>query len=142
MKRIFMKDVDLILGDEATGDNFKCQLKSVALTPETNTVKSKSLCPDGQRAEMEDPEWTLSLGYFEEEAEATDTVEALGDYLFENHGDKVPFLFRPMSGGRGWSGTVTLQAGGTGGEQGNFSEQSVELPLDGQPTRVAAVVVP
>ena len=84
----------------------------------------------------------VALGYFEEEAEASDTVEALGDYLFENHGEKVPFLFRPVSGGRGWSGVVTLQAGGTGGEQGNFSEQSVELPLDGQPTRVAAVTAP
>lgn len=140
MRRIFMKHSDLILGDEATGDNFKCQLKSIALTPETNIVKSKSLCPDGQRAEQESPEWTLELGYFVEESEADDLAEALADYLFDHQGEKVGFVFRPISGGKGWSGTVTLQAGGVGGEVGAFAEQSVQLPLDGQPVRVPAVI--
>lgn len=30
-KPIMMKDIDLSLGDEATGPNFKCQMRSVTL---------------------------------------------------------------------------------------------------------------
>lgn len=133
---IFMKDVDLILGDEAAGPNFKCELKSVTLTPDTNIVRDKALCPSGQYAEVEDPEWNLELGYLV--GTHDDEAEALGDFLMDNKGDKVGFIFRPKAGGAGYSGTVTLVAGAVGGEQGSFSNQSVSLPLDGQPARIAA----
>lgn len=139
-KPLFMKNVDLILGDVATGDNFKCQLRSVNLDPDTNTVKAKTLCPEGQFAEVEDPEWTLNLGYLYGSVIGTGQPAALADYLLENKGDKVDFMFRPISGGIGYRGTVTLIAGGIGGDQGGFSEKSVALPLDGQPLKVAAAV--
>lgn len=137
---IFMKDVDLILGDEATGPNFKCELKSVQLNPDTNTVKTKTLCPTGQYAEVEDPEWTLEIGYLNFDEATSEGGLTLADFLLDNKGQKVPFVFRPKAGGRGYKGTVTLVAGGFGGEQGNHSEGSVQLPLDGQPERIGAVV--
>lgn len=141
-KPIFMKDVDLILGDEATGDNYKCQLRSVKLTPDTNIVKTKTMCPAGQFAETEDPEWTLELGYLYGQDDGSGTpAEALADYLLANKGEKSDFFFRPISGGKGYTGQVTLIAGGIGGDQGAFSEQTVSLPLDGQPVAVVAVVV-
>lgn len=130
-KPLYMKNVDLILGDEASGPNFKCQLKSVQLTPDTNITKAKTLCPTGQYAEVEDPEWELELGYLYGTIEGS---ESLADFLLNNAGQKVNFLFRPISGEAGYKGRVTLVPGGIGGEQGNFSEQSVKLPLDGQPT--------
>lgn len=139
-KPIVMKNVDLILGDEATGPNFKCQLRSVKLTPDTNVVKTKTLCPEGQYADVEDPEWNLELGYLT--GEGDETVQALADFLLDHKGEKEDFYFRPRAGGPGYSGVVTLMAGGIGGEQGGFSEQSVQLPLDGQPVKVAAVVTP
>lgn len=136
-KPIFMKDVDLILGDEATPKNFKCQLRSVELTPDTNIERTRTMCPDGQFAEVDDPEWTLSLGYLNGDEDGTQG--ALADYLLTNKGTKVDFLFRPRSGGKGYSGEVTLLAGSIGGSQGSFSEGSVDLPVDGQPVAVAAV---
>lgn len=137
-KPLFMKNVDLILGDESTGPNFKCQLRSVQLTPDTNIARIKTLCPTGQYSEVEDPEWTLELGYLY--GDETDSAGALADYLLANQGTQTGFLFRPRAGGKGYKGTVTLVPGGIGGEQGNHSEQSVQLPLDGQPEPVAAVV--
>lgn len=127
----YAKDVDLILGDEATGTNFKCQLRSVVLTPDSNTERIKTLCPDGQYSNVDDPEWSLDLGYLNGD---DPDDEALADYLLENQGEKVPFWYAPVSGGeKGYTGICTLLPGPIGGEQGSFSEQSVSLPVDGQP---------
>lgn len=138
-KPLYMKNVDLILGDASTGPNFKCQLRSVTLTPDTNIAKTKTLCPTGQYAEVEDPEWELDLGYLYGTVTGGDgTQKSLADFLLANSGKKLEFVFRPISGGTGYGGMVTIVPGGIGGEQGNFSEQSVKLPLDGQPKPLPA----
>lgn len=129
-KPLYMKDVDLVLGDDATGQNFKCQLRSVTLTPDANIERIKTLCPTGQFANVDDPEWNLELGYL---YGTDDAGQSLADYLLENSGQQVDFQFAPISGGAGYQGTVTLVPGPIGGEQGSFSEQSVSLPVDGQP---------
>ena len=138
---LYMKNVDLILGDESTGTNFKCQLRSVTLTPDTNITRTKTLCPEGQFANVDDPEWNLELGYLY--GRDVETAQAaLARYLLENQGDKVPFSFSPWAGDttEGYTGQVTLVPGAIGGEQGGFSEQSVSLPVDGQPTPMAPVI--
>lgn len=135
---VYMRNVDLILGDAAVGQNFKCQLRSVTLNPNVNVAKVKALCPEGSYAAVDDPEWELQLGYLY--GTETDVArQVLGDFLIEHHGEKVPFHFRAKSGGAGWTGVVTLLAGPIGGGQGDWSEGSVNLPLEGQPTPVLAV---
>lgn len=138
-KPYMMKDIDLILGDEAVGPNFKCQVKSVKLTPSVNIVKTKTACPTGQYSAADDPEWTLELGYVYGADDAVTPAPVLADYLIYHVGEKLPFLFRPIAGGRGFSGTVTVVPGSIGGEVGAFSDQSVQLPLEGQPLPVEAV---
>lgn len=137
---VMMKDVDLTLGDEATGTNFKCQLRSVTLTPSAQMQRMKTLCPDGQYADVDAPEWNLEIGYAYgvDDGKATVT-QVLADYLLEGHGTKVPFTFRPIAGGAGYTGTVTLIAGPIGGSQGAWAEGSVTLPVDGQPTEAVAL---
>ena len=138
---ILMKNVDLVLGDESTGTNFKCQLRSVQLTPDTQIQKLKTLCPDGTYGDVDQAEWNLELGYAygrDVPAGSTPATVILADFLMANHGAKVPFEFRPVSGGPGYGGTVTLVAGPVGGSQGAWMEGTVTLPLDGQPTAVAA----
>lgn len=135
---IYMKNVNLTLGEEGTGVDYKCQLTSVKLTPDVNTTKAKTLCPTGQFAEVDDPEWTLELGYLYGSDSATPD-NGLADYLLAHKGTKVPFLFRPIADGPGYSGTVTLMPGDIGGDQGSFAEGSVSLPVDGQPVAEAAV---
>lgn len=129
-----MKDVDLILGDIATGDNFKCQIRSIVLTPSMDIQRTKTACPTGQFSATDEPEWSLDLGYLYGR-HATDQMKALGRYLIENVGEQVPFTVRwdaddPTDG---YTGTVTIVPGPVGGNYGQFSEQSVSLPVEGQP---------
>ena len=133
---IYMRDVDLILGPTLTGKNYKCQLRSVTLTPDVNVTRIKTLCPTGQYSASDDPEWSLDLGYLYGVSDTAD--EALADFLLEHGGEQMEFTFRPVAAGAGYTGTVTIIPGPIGGEQGSFSEQSVSLPVQGQPTSVAA----
>jgi len=133
-KPIMMKDVDLILGDESTGPNFKCQARSVTLKPNASMQRMKTLCPDGRYADVDDPEWDLEIGYaYGYDDGQADVTTVLADFLMANHGTKVDFTFRPRAGGIGYSGEVTIMAGPIGGSQGAWMEGSVTLPLDGQP---------
>jgi hypothetical protein len=135
------KDVDLILGDEVDGPNFKCQLRSVVLTPDTDIERIKTLCPSGQFASVSDPEWSLELGYLYGKDDS-DPAAALARFLLDNSGLQVPFVFRPWSGDdqEGYKGVVTCVPGPIGGEEGSFSEQSVSLPVEGQPEPLTATV--
>ena len=137
-KPIMMKNVDLILGDESTGPNFKCQLRSVKLTPKADVQKLATLCPDGRYVDVADPEWDLELGYAYGYDDGTGTtVQVLADFLLANHATKVPFIFRPRSGQDGYSGQVTILTGPIGGTQNGWMEGTVTLPVDGQPTTLA-----
>jgi hypothetical protein len=137
---LYLRNVDLTFGDPVSGTNFKCQVRSVNLNPDTNITRIKTLCPTGQYANVDDPEWTLEVGYLfgTMSAGTTGVQQAFADYLLANSGTAVPFLFRPIAGGKGYSGTVTLLPGGIGGEQGSYSEKTVSLPVTGQPVAVAA----
>lgn len=138
---IYMKNVDIILGSEALGTNFACQARSVLLNPETNITRIETLCENGQFADVDDPVWTLTIGYlYGRDTVPADAQKALAAYLLANKGTKVPFFFAPKAGGAGYTGTVTLVAGPIGGEKGSFSEQSVDLPVDGQPEDWAGLV--
>lgn len=131
---LFFKNIDLVLGDAQESTQFKCQVKSAKLSPDVNIVKEKTACPTGQYAEVEDPEWTLEVGYLvgrDKDAAA----KALAEYLRVHAGQKVPFALRPWSGQYqgGYKGKVTIIPGELGGELGSFASSSVKLPLDGQP---------
>lgn len=130
---IVLKNADLLLGAEATGTDFGIQLTSITLTADVATERIKTVKKEGRFSSVDDPEWSLDLGYLY--GHDTDGVtQALADYLLANNGTQVPFTFRPISGGSPvYSGTCTLVAGSIGGDQGAFSTQSVSLPVEGQP---------
>lgn len=133
---LFMKDVDLILGDVATGTNFKCQIRAITLTPSVDIQRIKTACPTGQFSNVDEPEWSLDVGYLYGK-DATEAEKALGEYLRAKSGEKVDFLVRfKATDTSGYSGVVTVVPGAIGGSYGQFSEQSVSLPVDGQPVPV------
>jgi len=137
---IMMDDVDLIIGDIATGPNFKCQLTAVTLKPDAQVQTLRTLCPAGVFNKMSTPTWTLELGYANfVDVGTPDTVPVLAEFLFDNAGDVLPFTFRPITGGDGWSGDVLIIPGAVGGSKDGYAEQSVTLSLDGQPAKVAGV---
>lgn len=135
---IIMRNAVVIFGTtEEAGIAFQLQARSVTLTPDTNVQRTKTLAPAGQYADVDDPEWTLEIGYLVGTVDGTVDEIAFADYLLQNKGTKVPVFFRPVAGGKGYKITVTVIAGAIGGEQGSFSEQSVSLPGDGQPEELA-----
>lgn len=140
LKPIMMKDVDLIIGDTATGPNFKCQLTSVTLTPDTTVATLKTLCPSGTFNQAGNPKWTLELGYanFVDEGTPASTIPVLADFLLESSGKILPAVFRPVAGGAGYSMDVLVVPGPVGGSADGWAEQTVSLPVEGQPKKVAA----
>lgn len=132
-----MKNIDLVIGDEATGPNFKCQVKSAKLTPEVDVQRTQTACPTGQYAEVGDPVWTFEIGYLVGDDNGTlPAVTALADFLLTNAGAEMPVTFTPRSGEDArWEFRVRIVPGPFGGEVGSFSEESVQLPVIGQPTK-------
>ena len=142
---IFMRASDVKIGavtagvpdDEATATAYECEVRSVLFTPDASTERVKTLCPSGSYANVSAAEWSVEIGYLVGE---TDSGTTLSEWLFDHQGEKAIVYFRPVSGGdTGMSAIVTVVAGPYGGEEGGFSEQSVTLPVDGQPSKLAAI---
>lgn len=131
---IVLKNVDLVIGDASESTNFKCQVKSVKLTPDTNVIKEKTACPSGTYAETETPEWNLEVGHLTGR-DSVNAASALTEYLRIHAGEKTSFAFRPWSGDHlgGYKGRITLMAAEIGGQVGGMNTATVQFPLDGQP---------
>lgn len=141
-KPYFMKDIDLIIGDEAseTTPNFKCQVRSCKLTPDVSVQRIETACPTGQYADMGNPTWTAELGYLYGADDGSGTVaEVLADYLLAHAGETQIITFRPHAGGKGYQASIKIVPGPIGGDYGSFSEQTVSLPIEGQPIPIVAV---
>lgn len=140
-KPYMMKNVDMIIGDEATPNNFKCQVRGVTLNPDVSIQRIKTACPTGQYADADDPEWTCELKYLYGMDDGSGTAATiLADYLLANSRQELPITFRPTAGGAGYSGTIIAIPGPIGGDYGSYSEQTVQLPMIGQPVPIAAGV--
>lgn len=137
-----MRSVNLVFSDTQAGGtgtdfDFQCQVTSVTLTPDVSVERIQTLCPDGQFSDVSNPEWTISIGYLNGDVASGDTPpEAIADYLLEHFGEKKWVTFRPKAGGKGYQVQVTIIPGSIGGDQGSWSEGSVDLPVDGQPVKV------
>lgn len=136
-KPYMMKNINLVLGDELMGEEFKCQARGVTLTPSVSVQRTKTACPNGQFADIDDPEWNAEIKYlFGMDDGAGSVATILADYLLAHVGEDMPITFRPIAGGPGYTGKVKIVPGAIGGDYGSFSEQSVSLPLLGQPEKV------
>lgn len=134
-KPIVLKNADLLLGSEGEGTDFGLQLTSIAATPDVATERVKTVKPAGRFSSVDDPEWSLDLGYLYGYDDSGTVEAAFSSYLIAHNGEQVPFSFTPIDGASGspiYSGTCTLVAGPLGGDQGAFSTQSVSLPIEGQ----------
>lgn len=132
---IVLKNADLILGSEGDGTDFGLQLTSITATPDVATERIKTVKPEGRFASVDDPEWSLDLGYLYGYDDAGAVEQAFSSYLLMHNGEIVPFIFRPLhavAGSPEYTGEVHLVAGPLGGDQGAFSTQTVSLPVEGQ----------
>lgn len=136
-KPVLLKASNVVLGDPASGVDFACQVKTCKLTQSASEERWGGLCPEGEYVDVAPAQWALELGTVLGTADAGE--EVLVEWLKANHGTTVPYLVRPIAGGKGYSGTLVVKATDIGGDKGSFAETSVTLPVNGEPTPVAAV---
>jgi len=133
-----MKNTDLIIGDVATGPNFKCEVSKVEIVGDTPVVKATAACPTGQYSDVGNTSWEVRVTYVNMIEEAAGGTMTFFDFLRENVGTKMLLTWRPRSGGKGYSATVTIPAGSFSGEVEKSTDATVTFPVDGDISDVAA----
>jgi hypothetical protein len=110
--------------------NFGNQVKKARLVPDVKASTYQTLVPDGQIVDIDAPVWTLELaGVQDYEA------GGLADYLRDNSGTLQTVVIAPRNatGKQQWTVSVMCLPVPVGGEQGQWAEFDVELPVQGQP---------
>lgn len=113
------------------GTSFANQVWKVRLVPDTPNQQQRTLVPDGTISDVDSATWTMEI-------EGLQDYESggLAAYLLTNKGTQVAFQFAPVNtaGKKKFTGTVVAVAPEAGGEQGEFAQLEIELPLIGEPT--------
>jgi hypothetical protein len=113
------------------GTTFSNQVWKARLNPDTPIVQQRTLVPDGTISDVDSSTWTLEL-------EGLQDYESggLAAFLFTNAGTQVAFELAPKNtaGKKKATGTVIVVHPTIGGEQGEFAQFEIELPVIGVPT--------
>lgn len=137
VRALYMRESDLLLGTGAAAVDFAIQATGITLTPDQGLERLNTLKKAGKFVDMPDPEWSLEIN-FAVMMTTTAGETSLFDYLLEHNTEEVDCIYRPESGGDGYSFRVKLATAGIGGDQGAFATQSVTLGVIGQPVKVPA----
>ena len=114
------------------GTAFTNQLWVSLIEPDTPTEVKRTLVPDGAIADADSPTWTFKItGLQDHEA------GGLADFLWDNAGLSVAYEFAPKvgSGKAKFTGMLTCIHPPIGGEQGEWSQFELELPVSGNPVK-------
>lgn len=132
-----MKDIDLILGDEATGPNFKCEVSKVEIAADTPVVKAEAACPTGSYSGTGNTSYEIRVTYLNLIEDSPAGADNFFDFLRENAGSKMLLTWRLIAGGKGYSANVTVPAGSFSGEVNKQTDATVTFPVDGSINDVA-----
>jgi hypothetical protein len=113
------------------GTSFGNQMWKAVLTPDTPIVQQRTLVPDGTISDVDSATWVLELEGLQDHE-----TGGLAAYLRANAGAQVAFELAPRNtaGKVKATGTVIAVNAPVGGEQGEFTQFEIELPVIGQPT--------
>lgn len=130
---LVLKDMIMSLGD----NSFEKAVSAAVFTPTAPTISWQGGTPDASFTDTGRATWVCALTYGQD----WDTVGSLSEYLFDNEGLVVPALFRPKNGkGSSFSATLVITPGSIGGTVNAVSEATVNLGVQGKPTRIPAVL--
>lgn len=108
---------------------YQGQLKTVELSPDADTQTYKTLDPAVTYQDVDSASWTVKLTGPQDWTAAT----GLARYLTEHHGQIVHISSTPNVGGVTAEFDAIAMACSFGGEQGDYPELDVELPVLNQP---------
>lgn len=105
------------------------QVSKARFVPDTPIQTMRTLVPDGIVQDVDSTAWTLELSGIQDLV----TAQGLARYLFENEGDTVAVKVQPKAGGVEVQASVILVPTELGGEQGDWAQFEIELPVIGAP---------
>ena len=113
------------------GTSFANQVWTLSLTPDTPFQQQRTLVPDGTISDVDSATWVMEI-----EGLQDFETGGLANYLRTNAGSQVAFVFAPVNtaGKAKYTGTVIAVNPPMGGEQGEFAQMELELPIIGSPT--------
>lgn len=113
---------------------FAEHVTSVTFTPSASTITLKTMSPTGSFSNVSKPTWVAALAF----AQDWDTDESLSNFLFDHTGETIPCVFRPLAGGKGWEADLIITPGAIGGAVDAYAVATVNLGVNGRPSRLAA----
>jgi len=113
------------------GTSFANQLWKIRIVPDTPFQQQRTMIPDGTISDVDSATWVMEL-----EGLQDFETGGLAAYLQTNAGTQVAFAYAPVNtaGKKKVTGTVVVIASVVGGEQGEFAQMELEMPIIGQPT--------
>ena len=113
------------------GTSFANQVWKVRIVPDTPFQQQRTLVPDGTISDVDSATYTMELEGLQDYE-----TGGLAAYLLTNAGTQVAFAFAPVNtaGKKKFTGTVVVVAAPVGGEQGEFAQMELEMPIIGTPT--------
>lgn len=113
------------------GTSFANQVWKVRIVPDTPNQQQRTLVPDGTISDVDSATYVMEL-------EGLQDYESggLAAYLLTNAGVQVTFVYAPVNtvGKKKFTGTLVAIAPPVGGDQGEFAQMELELPIIGAPT--------
>ena len=113
------------------GTSFANQVWDVTIEPDTPVQQQRTLVPDGTISDVDSATWTMKVTGLQDPQ-----AGGLAAYLFTNAGTQVAFTYAQVNtvGKVKYSGTVIAVYPTVGGEQGEFAQFEIEMPIIGTPT--------
>ncbi len=134
-------EADLFIGaagdtevDPAADVDYAAAFDTIQAVPSTSTTTWTGL-KRNTFTDVSPATWTLTGNG----AQDWDDEDSLSRFLHEHDGETRPYLFRPKTGGTGFSGFLVLAAGAIGGSGNAVAPFAITFGLTGKPTLVPAV---
>ena len=114
------------------GTTFTNQAWVSLIDPDTPDEQRRTLVPDGAVSDVDSPTWILKLTGFQDHEPG-----GLADFLWDNAGLTVTFEHCPEvgSGKAKFTGSLVCKHPPIGGEQGEWMQMEIELPVQGTPVK-------
>jgi len=118
---------------ELDGETFQCQIKSWKLNNNTpDGERLYAFCPDGEKFEDAEPEWTLDLTFFSDWRS-----DGVSEFLTLHDQETVDFTLTHNSDDVEaevqWTGRIKIKAPSVGGDIRTTEMTEVTLPCIGKP---------
>lgn len=116
-------------------DDFAAAVSSAICTPTAAAVTFSGMKPGATFSDVAPATWVLALTF----AQDWESTTSLSSYLHEHEGETVPMTFEPKTGGTGFTADVIITPGAIGGAVNTYGTATVNLGIQGKPTKVPAV---